>query len=188
MRPSACDERAREICQHPAADNPGPTLFMPTDLAPSCVQKHFGSDRRFLEDSCLLQNGSAIIKHSTHASVFSPTYPYQEPARTDHAASNSGESPSPSSKAGVARGAGSPKKAAVTDPDLNFQQVKYSKMPIYGFGSAGMGYRFAPGTQFSKRPAVPTSSPRLGFRRMRDALPDLPGPAKSRMDSEDAGV
>lgn len=192
LRPSASDVRAREICLHPASAYPGPPLlFAPaykqTEFAPSCVAKDFGSDRRFLEDSCFQQSGAAIIKHSTHASVFSTTYPYQEPARPEQSAINA-ETPSPTQggKPSPRAAGGNSGRAACTDPDLNLQQMRFSKLPSYSFGSGGMGNRFVPGTNFSKAPVVPTSSPRLGFRKMRDSLPEAPATVKDKGNSEDA--
>lgn len=185
------DVRCREICQHPSTKNPGPEYNLSSTMSPTSVLQGFGSEKRFLEDigsprpfvgsgKSVLQNGKAVpehkveILHSTQASIFSSTYPYAEPPTIDTISAEEKEKRKQKLEAlGV-----TPRTAAVTDPELNHQFVKYKSPQKYSFGSSCIGHRFAPGTTFSKQPAIPPHAPRVSFRDQRErvAQPALKDP------------
>lgn len=186
------DVRCREICQHPATKNPGPEYNLAREISPTSVLRGFGSEKRFLEDTGsprpFVPAGKSVagdakppgkvqIVHSTQASIFSSTYPYAEPPTIDTtSAEEKDKAKKDMEKLGV-----TPRMAAVTEPDLNHQFCKYKAAQKYSFGSSCIGHRFAPGTSFSKQPAIPQHAPRISFREQREriaqpALKDPPAP------------
>merc|ERR1712039_235042 len=72
--------RSRELCEHPSRGNPGPTYSpRPVEaISKTTVLRGWGQERRFLQDPAKTQAQMAHIQHSTNASPFSATYPYQE--------------------------------------------------------------------------------------------------------------
>lgn len=187
------DPRARELNQHPSTRNPGPEYNMQKDVSPTSVLRGFGTEKRFLDDSAsprLVQQGKNVvgdkgqtdkpiqIVHSTGASIFSATYPYQEPPTIDGSPEEKEKAKKNLEKLGV-----SLRSAAVTDPELNHQKVKYRSIQKYSFGSSCIGHRFPPGVKISKGPTNVQHAPRISFRDQRllvaqPVLKDPPAPAE----------
>lgn len=203
------DARAREITEHPMVSNP-PPMDRPADSwGPCIVLKGWGQEKRWYDDPP--ENGAhpvpLQIRHSTHASPFSQTYPYEElakrpgleqlqqsqqleleslvtsPASPSAQAQQQQQQAEPLSPARpqMAAPPGHPKPNAMTprppqkppqqQPDYNVLHLKYKNRASWSFGSSGLGSRFRPGTQFSRKQQVATTSRLVGFRELRDQLP-----------------
>jgi len=149
--------RCRELTEHPSLENPAPAAAIPLeDCTRTQVLKGFGQDRRFMDDGPDTKNGAVCIAHSTNASPFSPTYPWQ----------------------------GGDKKVSLPDAqdlrrrhpqavaDFNCLHHKYASKPSWSFGSAGLGERFQTGGwRTSKKQALPSGRSRLReFNELREKM------------------
>jgi hypothetical protein len=161
------------------------------------VPRGWSHQKRF-KNSLTAQQENSLIKHSTDAHPFSPAYPYAACDTTSKATgssarvgSDAAESPpgEPAVAPVAAEDDGAKEKVGKIEPprdigdetnrknpirtaDLNCQYFKYSSKPQWGFGSSGLGYRFTPGTAFSRHPHVKTSSRLRGFRERREEIPE----------------
>jgi hypothetical protein len=153
------------------------------------VPKGFLKEARFKNGPFAMQEADAptkLIKLSTEAHPLSETYPYAEPPAQQGSPADSevAEVPAatqePSSPTLMSHG--SPpvdwqrhqelsRRNPIRTADLNCQHFKYPTKPTWGFGSSGLGFRFNPGTTFSKKPLIAPHERLRGFRELRDAVP-----------------
>mmetsp|Transcript_138164 Transcript_138164/g.240342 ORF Transcript_138164/g.240342 Transcript_138164/m.240342 type:complete len:334 (-) Transcript_138164:27-1028(-) len=169
--------RCREIGEHPGIKNPGPEAYtIEPQWLPCSVPVNWGSERRF-RTGPLATNGKEMVKHSTHAHPFSPTYPYEEPQKVPPPVEKEEE------EAGEEKSQDYRNLQPIKDPseehirrnpnkytDLNAQYYKYHNKPRWGFGSSGLGYRFLPNTKFSRRAPVRTTGRISTFEDRREEI------------------
>lgn len=159
-RPSA---RSRELTEHPMNPNPA-SSYVSSDACRTLVLKGWGRDRRFPEDPSQAEMLLSPIRHSTHASPFSPTYPYEEPRRDPSA---TGEKP------GLGKSAsprGGRREQPQAEPDHNALHCTFSRTPQWSFGSSGLGYRYQQGTHFSRQAHIGVTTRQKTFRELRMAF------------------
>jgi hypothetical protein len=180
VKSSKAQVRCREICEHPASLTPGPNCRVPElDGTPTTVLKGWGQEVRFPYDRPLATQGAAIIKHSTNASPFSTTYPYEEympfgekkkPANPEEQQKEGAErSDSPKLRHNKQAHNASPRNP-VTLPDYGYLHLKCRSSTSWSFGSSGLGGRFKPGTKFSRAAKTQTTTRLLGFRELREEM------------------
>lgn len=164
--------RCREICDHPSNRNPASAYMAPTtDVGNTVVLKGWGQERRFPDDPSLTQASMSPIRHSTHASPFSRTYPYEEPGKNPKAGAAA-----PAAGADGAAEPGPPRPSlapaeGAAQPDYNVLRCQFPRTPQWSFGSSGLGLRFRTGTSFSRQPHIGVSTRQLTFRELRATGP-----------------
>mmetsp|Transcript_57682 Transcript_57682/g.168894 ORF Transcript_57682/g.168894 Transcript_57682/m.168894 type:complete len:275 (+) Transcript_57682:112-936(+) len=163
--------RCREITGHPSNLNPAPGYLAPSkDSASTTVLKGWGQDRRFHDDPSVAQTAMPQIRHSTNASPFSQTYPYEEPPKDPKALATAGTEASASAEQSAAKSPivrNSRRENPQAQPDYNALHCQFSRRPQWSFGSSGIGGRFWTGTEFSRQAQIPVTSRQLTFRELR---------------------
>jgi hypothetical protein len=178
--------RCRELGEHPCLRNPGPENYKIEPQKPVCMVPHGWSYEARFKNSAFAPQGQGIIKFSTEAHPFSPAYPYEAPkpmltrqtsdnsANADnHVVAQAAEDELVTVSSRDQTVDNGNRRNPIRTADLNCQYFKYKEKPRWGFGSSGLGYRFMPGTAFSRQAPVRTSSRLRGFRDLREELPEM---------------
>jgi len=148
---------------------PGPELIVSFPPSPTPVLKGWGMEPRFQGGPRVAQARTShhpvtTIVHSTQASPFSQTYPYQEIRMASRQLQD--DLPHEDSEQRPSRL--EPLNHSSTGVIVRWE-IRYPKKPSWSFGSSGMGSRFRKGTQFSRRAMVPTTSAKVfNWRELRD--------------------
>lgn len=172
--------RCREIGEHPCIQNPGPERYDVQKDA-TAFMCTFQTEPRFKNGLFGGQTESAhskLLKFSTECHPLSPTYPYQEaqPIKSENDASTLASHSQSQYMHPRELHDESDRRNAIRGVDLNSQYFKFKHKPTWGFGSSGLGFRFMPGTQFSRKPDQrnqPHSRLRT-FRDLREAIDEKP--------------
>lgn len=153
----------------PVLPSPGPELIVSFPPSPTPVLKGWGMEPRFQGGPRVAQARTShhpvtTIVHSTQASPFSQTYPYQEIRMASRQLQD--DLPHEDSEQRPSRL--EPLNHSSTGVIVRWE-IRYPKKPSWSFGSSGMGSRFRKGTQFSRRAMVPTTSAKVfNWRELRD--------------------
>lgn len=183
--------RCREIGEHPMTRNPGPQEYDVDPIQPVCmVPKGMTTERRFrggpfdTDEVDATVNPTKLIKFSTEAHPFSLVYPYADtkPSQVNGRTPDPDFVDAPLQENSLQSVAAEPvlriipqeasedadRKNPIRTADLNCLYFKYKQKPTFGFGSSGLGFRFRPGSQFARKPAVAPHQRLRGFRERRD--------------------
>lgn len=183
--------RCREIAEHPMIKNPGPQEYVVDPIKANCLVPRGGTtERRFrggpfdTGEVDAAVNPTKLIKFSTEAHPFSSVYPYADtkpsqrrsPTETDVADAPLQESSVADERVQAQElppsahipSEDADRKNPIRTTDLNAQYFKYKQKPTFGFGSSGLGFRFRPGFQCSKKPALIPHQRMRGFRERRE--------------------
>lgn len=178
--------RCREIGEHPCLRNPGPTCYdIPVQKDPCMVPNGWMKEPRFKNSPFAgeqqIDNPTKLLKLSTECHPLSRTYPYPEPStcNSGHEAVAVQETTAAEKQPNYMRPSAqndledlSDRRNPIRTVDLNQQHFKYKSKPTWGFGSSGLGFRFAAGTPFSKQPQIKPNTRLRGFRELREAMPE----------------
>lgn len=174
--------RCREIGEHPNLRNPGPERYDVPPITPVCmVPKGWQKEPRFKNSLFGGESKDAIYEVFCHP--LCPTYPYPEPTPQQKSSLSEGmelTDPVPAAPPQESTYAHSPREVydeadrrnPIRTADLNAQYFKYKHKPTWGFGSSGIGFRFAKGTPFAKQPLIKPHTRLRGFRELREAIPE----------------
>lgn len=148
---------------------PGPDLVVSFPPSPTPVLKGWGMEPRFqggprVSQARTSHNPVTAIVHSTQASPFSQTYPYQE----IRMATRQLEEDLPHEDSDQRPSRLDPLNHSSTGVIARWE-IRYPKKPSWSFGSSGLGSRFRKGTKFSRPAMVPTTCARVfNWRELRD--------------------